>query len=86
MKVDGVDILPDPVVRGKPATFKISAATGDVSLSPRLCFSFSLASFLVGVFPIFIFMLSYTYLLSFMHYILFSFADNRTDVVIFDSR
>ncbi|XVF47031.1 hypothetical protein PTKIN_Ptkin03bG0076400 [Pterospermum kingtungense] len=28
VKVDGVDISPNPVVRGQPATFKISASTG----------------------------------------------------------
>lgn len=28
VKVQGVEILPDPVVRGKPATFNISATTG----------------------------------------------------------
>lgn len=28
VKVQGVKILPDPVVRGKPATFNISATTG----------------------------------------------------------
>ncbi|BBN68971.1 MD-2-related lipid recognition domain-containing protein / ML domain-containing protein [Prunus dulcis] len=28
VKVQGVEILPDPVVRGKPATFNISASTG----------------------------------------------------------
>ncbi|XWS73806.1 hypothetical protein CRYUN_Cryun02cG0160800 [Craigia yunnanensis] len=28
VKVDGVDISPNPVVRGKPATFTISASTG----------------------------------------------------------
>ncbi|XP_028756759.1 putative phosphatidylglycerol/phosphatidylinositol transfer protein DDB_G0282179 [Neltuma alba] len=29
VKVHGVDVSPNPVVRGKPATFKISAATGE---------------------------------------------------------
>ena len=29
VKVDGVDISPNPVVRGKPATFTISASTGN---------------------------------------------------------
>ncbi|XP_022730168.1 phosphatidylglycerol/phosphatidylinositol transfer protein-like isoform X2 [Durio zibethinus] len=28
VKVDGVDISPNPVVRGQPATFTISASTG----------------------------------------------------------
>ncbi|XP_021279344.1 putative phosphatidylglycerol/phosphatidylinositol transfer protein DDB_G0282179 [Herrania umbratica] len=28
VKVEGVDISPDPVVKGKPATFTISASTG----------------------------------------------------------
>lgn len=28
VKVEGVDMVPDPVVSGKPATFKISASTG----------------------------------------------------------
>lgn len=28
VKVKGVDMSPDPVVRGKPATFRISASTG----------------------------------------------------------
>lgn len=27
VKVSGVEIIPDPVVRGEPATFKISAST-----------------------------------------------------------
>jgi len=26
--VSGVEVVPDPVVRGEPATFKISASTG----------------------------------------------------------
>ncbi|KAI5018044.1 hypothetical protein ZWY2020_042932 [Hordeum vulgare] len=30
VKVSGVEISPDPVVRGKPATFKISASTGNL--------------------------------------------------------
>ncbi|XP_054793507.1 uncharacterized protein LOC129299093 [Prosopis cineraria] len=29
VKVIGVEISPDPVIRGKPATFEISAATGE---------------------------------------------------------
>lgn len=33
VKVSGVEISPNPVVRGKPATFKISAATGEFTLS-----------------------------------------------------
>jgi hypothetical protein len=28
-----VEVVPDPVVRGEPATFKISASTGNQSLS-----------------------------------------------------
>ncbi|KAK4255308.1 hypothetical protein QN277_008322 [Acacia crassicarpa] len=36
VKVSGVDILPDPVVRGKPATFKISASTGETISSGKL--------------------------------------------------
>lgn len=35
VKVSGVDMSPDPVVRGEPATFKISASTGKVSFSLR---------------------------------------------------
>ena len=33
MKVSGVQIVPDPVEPGKPATFKISASTGIVDLA-----------------------------------------------------
>ncbi|XP_028193383.1 putative phosphatidylglycerol/phosphatidylinositol transfer protein DDB_G0282179 [Glycine soja] len=29
VKVSGIEITPDPVVRARPATFKISAATGE---------------------------------------------------------
>ncbi|KAF7805766.1 uncharacterized protein G2W53_037927 [Senna tora] len=36
VKVAGVDILPYPVVRGKPATFKISAATGEAISGGKL--------------------------------------------------
>ncbi|XP_054811604.1 uncharacterized protein LOC129312864 [Prosopis cineraria] len=36
VKVSGVDILPDPVVRGKPATFKISASTGEAISGGKL--------------------------------------------------
>jgi len=32
VKVSGIEITPDPVVRARPATFKISAATGNPSL------------------------------------------------------
>ena len=32
MKVSGVEVVPDPVVRGEPATFKISASTGNQSV------------------------------------------------------
>jgi hypothetical protein len=32
VKVSGVQIVPDPVEPGKPATFKISATTGIVDL------------------------------------------------------
>lgn len=32
MKVSGVEVVPDPVVRGEPATFKISASTGNQSI------------------------------------------------------
>ncbi|XWS28491.1 hypothetical protein CRYUN_Cryun25bG0074200 [Craigia yunnanensis] len=35
VKVDGVDISPNPVVRGKPATFTISASTGQAISSGR---------------------------------------------------
>lgn len=35
MKVSGVEIVPDPVVRGEPATFKISASTGNQSIGCR---------------------------------------------------
>jgi hypothetical protein len=31
VKVSSVEIIPDPVVRGQPATFKISASTGENS-------------------------------------------------------
>ena len=30
VKISRVDITPDPVVRARPATFKISAATGNL--------------------------------------------------------
>lgn len=46
VKVAGVDIVPDPVVRGKPATFKISASSGDISLCcPLFLFLFSFISY-----------------------------------------
>lgn len=32
VKVKGVDISPDPIARGEPATFSISANTGTHSL------------------------------------------------------
>jgi len=32
VKVSGVEVVPDPVVRGEPATFKISASTGNQSI------------------------------------------------------
>ena len=32
MKVQGVEISPDPVVSGQPATFNISASTGEMFL------------------------------------------------------
>ena len=45
VEVKGVKISPDPVVRGKPATFSISASTGKFKL-PRfvilLCFVYLL--------------------------------------------
>lgn len=31
VKVSGVEIVPDPVARGEPATFKISASTGIIN-------------------------------------------------------
>ncbi|KAL6276631.1 putative phosphatidylglycerol/phosphatidylinositol transfer protein [Prunus yedoensis var. nudiflora] len=36
VKVQGVEILPDPVVRGKPATFNISASTGQAISSGKV--------------------------------------------------
>ncbi|XP_028808307.1 putative phosphatidylglycerol/phosphatidylinositol transfer protein DDB_G0282179 [Neltuma alba] len=36
VKVAGVNIMPDPVVRGKPATFKISASTGEAISGGKL--------------------------------------------------
>lgn len=36
VKVEGVDMVPDPVVSGKPATFKISASTGNFIFIPWL--------------------------------------------------
>ena len=45
VKVDGVDISPNPVVRGKPATFTISASTGNfpfLQFSNRLCLEFDI--------------------------------------------
>lgn len=32
VKIHGVTISPDPVVRGKKATFEVSATTGEISL------------------------------------------------------
>uniref|UniRef100_A0A2N9H592 MD-2-related lipid-recognition domain-containing protein n=1 Tax=Fagus sylvatica TaxID=28930 RepID=A0A2N9H592_FAGSY len=32
VKVNGVEISPNPVVSGKPATFNISASTGDLEI------------------------------------------------------
>jgi hypothetical protein len=44
VKVSSVEVVPDPVVRGQPATFKISASTGNQSVlrlrvrdSERIC-------------------------------------------------
>jgi hypothetical protein len=41
VKVSGVEVVPDPVVRGEPATFKISASTGNQSFrcegAQRIC-------------------------------------------------
>ena len=39
VKVSGVEIVPDPVVRGEPATFKISASTGKKSFTHPFIFS-----------------------------------------------
>ncbi|KAK9170261.1 hypothetical protein Syun_002401 [Stephania yunnanensis] len=39
VKVSAVDISPDPVVRGKPATFSIAASSGEISFFVGLEFS-----------------------------------------------
>ncbi|KAA8544377.1 hypothetical protein F0562_022355 [Nyssa sinensis] len=41
VKVDGVDISPDPVVTGKPATFSISASTGKAISGGKLALDVS---------------------------------------------
>ncbi|XWS73808.1 hypothetical protein CRYUN_Cryun02cG0161000 [Craigia yunnanensis] len=57
VKIDGVDISPNPVVRGKPATFTISASTEtgipihSFFLAVRVRQKFPLAAFGGGCFP-----------------------------------
>ncbi|KAE9606228.1 hypothetical protein Lal_00024967 [Lupinus albus] len=43
VKVSGVEILPNPVVRGEPFTFKIAAYTGEPILSGDLIYEISYA-------------------------------------------
>ncbi|ONM10055.1 hypothetical protein ZEAMMB73_Zm00001d034370 [Zea mays] len=47
VKVSSVEVVPDPVVRGQPATFKISASTGNQSVL-RLRGSYTLTMKLLG--------------------------------------
>lgn len=41
VKVTGVEVIPDPVVRGEPVTFRISASTGNQS---QFCISVAMSS------------------------------------------
>ncbi|KAJ1383716.1 MD-2-related lipid-recognition domain [Sesbania bispinosa] len=43
VRVNGVEILPNPVVRGEPFTFKIAAYTGEPILSGDLVYEISFA-------------------------------------------
>jgi hypothetical protein len=41
VKVTGVEVIPDPVIRGEPATFRISASTGNRS---QFCYELDASS------------------------------------------
>lgn len=49
VKVSGVEMSPDPVVRGKPATFSISASTGKVSISRESLISMTVILDVIGL-------------------------------------